>query len=248
MGKADLHVHTRVSDGLASVADVLEYVENETDLDVLAVTDHEDATGGLRARELAAKRRYRFEVVVGAEVTTLHGHLLALFVESSPKSFRSVESTLESVHEQDGLAVIPHPMSWLTRSLSRRTISRVCARAEPGIGFDGIELANPSPAGKVAGRKAAKLNETLWGLAPVGGSDAHHLLHLGRGWTEFAGCSAEDLRRALLDGATEAAMGRYPSTRDVGYGRAALGLAWGYTATPRKMLRLGQFSGRKGQR
>src|SRR5438874_11379289 len=78
VGKADLHLHTTVSDGMASVAALLEYVEQQTDLDVIAVTDHEDAAGGLRAQELAAKHRYRFEVVPGAEITTRHGHVLAL--------------------------------------------------------------------------------------------------------------------------------------------------------------------------
>ncbi|MEO9253984.1 MAG: PHP domain-containing protein, partial [Tepidiformaceae bacterium] len=175
MSKADLHIHTRVSDGMASVERVLEYVQERTDLDVIAVTDHEDATGGLRARELAAKHAYRFEVVVGAEVTTMQGHLVGLFIESAPQSFRRVESALEMIHSQGGLAVIPHPMSWLTRSLSERTIERVAARAEPGIAFDAIELANPSPAGKLTGEKARRLNARRWHLAEAGSSDAHHL-------------------------------------------------------------------------
>lgn len=106
MSKADLHIHTRVSDGLATVDRVLAYVQEETDLDVIALTDHEDATGGLRARELAAKHNYRFEVVVGAEVTTLQGHLLALFIESAPKSFRRVESALDTIHAQDRKSVV----------------------------------------------------------------------------------------------------------------------------------------------
>ncbi|HMS58695.1 MAG TPA: hypothetical protein PKA49_07550, partial [Tepidiformaceae bacterium] len=62
MGKADLHLHTSVSDGMYSVARLLEHVEHTLDLDVIAVTDHEDATGGQRARELAAQRGYRVEV------------------------------------------------------------------------------------------------------------------------------------------------------------------------------------------
>jgi predicted metal-dependent phosphoesterase TrpH len=234
VSKADLHVHTRVSDGLATVERVLAYVEEETDLDVIAITDHEDATGGLRARELAAKRGYRFEVVVGAEVTTLQGHLLALFVESAPKSFRRVESALEMIHTHGGLAVVPHPMSWLTRSIGERAIARI-VESQDGAWFDGIELANPSPAGRQTAAKARALN-LRWGLAATGGSDAHHLAHIGRGWTAFAGGGAEGLKAALLAGSTEAHMTAYPSMRDVGYGQVVMGLAWGYAATPRKML------------
>ena len=237
MGKADLHVHTRHSDGMATVAEVVEFAEYRTDLSVIAVTDHEDATGGLRARELAAKRGYRIKVVPGAEITTLHGHILALFVESTPRSFRRIETTLDTVHRLGGIAIIPHPMSWLTRSLSRRTIDRIMDRAEEGISFDGIETGNPSPAGRVTGARARHLNARIWNLAEMGGSDAHHLLHLGTGWTEFEGSTEDDLAAAIRMGATRPGMGSYPSAREVGYGRVAAGLAWGYAATPRKMLR-----------
>ena len=130
MGKADLHIHTRISDGMASVETVLERAEHATDLDVIAITDHEDARGGLEARELAAKRGLKVEVVPGAEITTRHGHLLALFIEETPPIFRSVEATIEAIHAQGGIAIAAHPMSWLTRSLSRRTIDRVVERAE----------------------------------------------------------------------------------------------------------------------
>ena len=237
MGIADLHIHTRVSDGMASIEQVLEYVEHRTSLDVIAVTDHEDVTGGLRARELAAKRRYRFEVVPGAEVTTRQGHVLAWFIEENPASFRPVESTLEMVHAQGGLAAVPHPLSWLTRSLSLRTLDRIWMRGEPGITFDAIELANPSPAGLRTQSRATIANAERWDLPAIGSSDAHHLPHIATGWTEFDGSSAADLRRAIETGATRAAMARYPSAREVGYRSLAAGLAWGYMATPRKVMR-----------
>lgn len=236
MAKADLHIHTRCSDGLASLDHVLEYVEHQTDLDVIAITDHEDARGGLRARELAAKRGYRFEVIPGAEITTLNGHLLGLFLESTPPSFRRVEKTLEAIHGAGGLAIAPHPLSWTTRSLSKRTIDRLCAVREPGIAFDAIELANPSPAGARAGRKAARLNAAIWRLPASGGSDAHHLQCIGTGWTEFPGERAAGLKAAIIEGTITAHMTRYPSLREMGLHRVALQLAWGYSATPRKLL------------
>lgn len=235
MGKADLHIHTRVSDGMASVSQVLEYIEHRTDLDVVAITDHEDAAGGLLARELAAKRGYRFEVIPGAEITTLHGHVVGIFLERTPSSFRRVESTLENIHDQGGLAIAPHPLSWLTRSLSTRTLDRVARQDGPR--FDAIELANPSPAATRTRERAVRLNQERWRLPAVGGSDAHHLPHVGAGWTEFAGSTAQALREAILGGNTVAAMGPYPGLREIGVRKVAVGLAWGYSATPRKMLR-----------
>lgn len=234
MGKADLHIHTRVSDGMAHVSEVLEYVEHRTDLDVIAITDHEDALGGLVARDLALKRGYRFEVIVGAEITTLQGHVLALFIERTPPSFRRVESTLEMIHTQGGLAVAPHPLSWLTRSVSARTLNRLTAANGPR--FDAIELGNPSPAGLRTAAKAARMNKASWRLPATGGSDAHHLGHIGTGWTEFPGTSASDLREAIREGVTAARLSAYPALADIGFGQLLGGLAWGYAATPRKML------------
>lgn len=235
MGKADLHLHTTVSDGMATVSALLDFVEQRTDLDVIAVTDHEDATGGHRARELAAKRGLRVEVVVGAEITTRHGHLLALFIDDAPPSFRSAEATIEAIHAQGGLAIVPHPMSWLTRSLSERTIDRIVSKREAGVTFDGMETANPSLAGKMTAAKTRTRNRD-WALPELGGSDAHHLPHVATGWTEFEGVGATGLRRAIVSGATTAHVGPYPGIREVGVRQVALGLAWGYAATPRKML------------
>ncbi len=236
VGKADLHIHTRVSDGMASVAQVLEYIEHRTDLDVVAITDHEDVRGGLEARDLAARRGYRFEVLPGAEITTLQGHLLAVFIERTPASFRSIETTLDAIHSQGGLAIAPHPLSWLTRSLSKRTLDRLANST--GQRLDAIELANPSPAALRTRDRAVSLNEEHWKLPVTGSSDAHHLPHIGTGWTQFAGTSAEHLREAIRSGTTQALMRPYPSLREVGMVRLAAGLAWGYSATPRKMLRM----------
>lgn len=239
MGRADLHLHTRVSDGFATVETLVDFAEHETELDLIAVTDHEDAAGGQRAREYAARRGYRLDVVVGAEVTTMHGHLLALFVDECPRSFRSIERTLEDIHQRGGLAVVPHPMSWLTRSVSRRTLDRLHARSEPGVMFDAIEIANPSPAGQLTASRA-RIRNQAWGLPETGGSDAHHLVHVATGWTEFPGSGPDALRGAIETGATVPGKSRYPGLREVGLGRAALGLAWGYAATPRKLLRAAQ--------
>jgi len=50
VGKADLHLHSTYSDGSQSVEAILKYVERYTDLDVIAITDHDCIEGALRAR------------------------------------------------------------------------------------------------------------------------------------------------------------------------------------------------------
>ena len=50
------------------------------------------------------------EVVVGEEVTTLGGHLLALYLEAPVRSYRSLRSTIAAVHDAGGIAIPAHPL------------------------------------------------------------------------------------------------------------------------------------------
>src|SRR5438309_509012 len=154
MGKADLHIHTSYSDGMADVAELLTHFESQTDLDVIAVTDHDDIRGALAARDVWARGTYRFRVVPGMEVTTIEGHVLALFIDSPLPCLRGLEETLAAIHRLGGLAIIPHPLTWLTRGLGERDIRRVMANSREGVHFDGIELTNGTPAGRLGARNA----------------------------------------------------------------------------------------------
>ena len=61
MGLADLHIHTIHSyDGTASVPAVLTRAR-QIGLDVIAITDHDEITGSLKALELAP--RYGVEIL-----------------------------------------------------------------------------------------------------------------------------------------------------------------------------------------
>jgi predicted metal-dependent phosphoesterase TrpH len=76
LGRADLHIHTLASDGTAGIAAILDHVETRTDLDVIAITDHERIDAAVAAQAISRDRALRAEVVVGEEVTTLGGHLV----------------------------------------------------------------------------------------------------------------------------------------------------------------------------
>ena len=126
-GTADLQVHTSFGDGMVDARAIFERVEATTDLDLLAVTDHDDVGGALLAREVHARGHYRFAFVPGIEVTTRSGHLLALWVEQPVASFRPLGETVAAIHRLGGLAVIPHPFSYLTRSVGQRALERLLA-------------------------------------------------------------------------------------------------------------------------
>src|SRR5215217_4477235 len=93
LGRADLHIHTLASDGTSGISEILEFAERNTDLDVISITDHERIDAAIAARAMARDRGLRVQVVVGEEVTTRGGHLLALYLEQPIKPLRSRRST-----------------------------------------------------------------------------------------------------------------------------------------------------------
>ena len=236
MGTADLHIHTRYGDGMATVPELLEHVARIGALDVIAVTEHDTLRAAEEARELHARRAYPFEVVCGIEVTTLDGHLLALYVDEPIESFKRMEPTLAAIHAQGGIAIVPHPLSWLTRSVKTRVLERVAAaHGNDGVYFDGIEEYNMSPAGRVTSARARALNRDRLHLAAVGCSDAHFLAAVGTAFTAFEGRTAAELRRSILERTTAGVDGLHPTLLQLGIGQV-LRQSWrGLTVTPRKM-------------
>lgn len=202
MGKADLHIHTIWGDGTATVRQILDRVQADTGLDVIAITDHDDIRAAWEAQDLAGA--YRFEVIPGMEITTLQGHLLALFLERPVKMLRSAEWTIQAVHDQGGLCIAPHPLSWLTRSLGEPAVRRIHANPHQEIYFDGIEVINPSLAGRVTAARVNELNQEELRLPETGSSDAHHLLGVGSAYTKFEGRTAADFRKSLTGRTTRA--------------------------------------------
>ncbi len=233
---ADLHIHTTGSDGLATPAQVLTWVETHTDLDVIAITDHDDIAPALQARELHARGQFRFELVTGMEVTTIEGHLLALYVDRRVPSFRSLPATLDAIHAQGGIAIIPHPMSPLTRSIGRHGIERILSRRSDGLWFDGIELANSSPAGKIVAGRARAFNASRFHIAPCGGSDAHYLPVIGSSYTTFPGSTAAELRAAIESVSSGCVAGKHPPLREIGLSNVARQSARAMWATPSKVV------------
>ena len=203
-GMADMHMHSLYSDGTSRIADILDHVERNTQLDVIAITDHERIDGALRAREIHRQGDYSFDLVVGEEITTRSGHLLALFLKERIRPLRSLEDTLRAVHDQGGLAIVPHPMSPLTPSIGRRSLARVLRDARPDVAFHAVELLNPSGAGRSRGAQIRALNDELLHLPGVGNSDAHLISVIGSAWTRFPGHTAQHYRAAVLNGEVQA--------------------------------------------
>jgi predicted metal-dependent phosphoesterase TrpH len=172
-------------------------------MNVIALTDHDDIRGAFLIRDLAAQRNSAVQVVTGTEVTTRSGHLLALWIEDEIPMFAPLAQTIALIHAMGGIAIAPHPLSYLTFSIGERAL-RALHAASVECRVDGIEVVNPSYAGRVRAKRAAWLNRELLGAAETGSSDAHHAQLVGTAWTDFPGTSAGELRTAIAERTTRA--------------------------------------------
>lgn len=203
MGVADPHCHTTASDGMVSPAELVAAARS-AGLDLIAITDHDTLRN---AREVLERGQAAgLAVVMGMEVTTrwpAQTHVLAWFLEQPVRSGMPLADTIDAIHAQGGLAVIPHPFmptyfascqpAMLERLIETRTV-------------DALEVVHTAPTTK--GRQArlesfyATHSDRLG--ARVGGSDSHFGAHdLGLSVTEFPGRTAEEFRRAVLERTTE---------------------------------------------
>ena len=196
MGRADLQLHSDLGDGLSSIEEILESAE-KAGLDVIALTDHDDIRGAFELRELAARRSSPVEIVTGVEVTTRSGHLLALWIEDEIPMFCSLAHALARIHQAGGIAIVPHPLSYLTFSIGEGALRQLAALGDNAKMIDAIELRNPSYAGRVRASRALWLNTHVLRVAETGSSDAHHAALVGTCWTEFPGSTTGELRSAL---------------------------------------------------
>ena len=198
LGRADLHIHTRASDGIDPIPAILSFVEASTDLDVIAITDHERIDAAVAARTMARELGHRVEVVVGEEVSTLGGHLLALFIEERVRPLRTLRTTIAEIHEQGGLAIPAHPLVPYPLCAQGWVLRRLLADRDRRVRPDAIEAFNPTMFGRPWHGRVVRF-AAEHGVATVGNSDAHEAVAVGTGWTTFPGRTGEDLRAAILE-------------------------------------------------
>jgi predicted metal-dependent phosphoesterase TrpH len=211
LGKADLHIHSIHSDGTASIPEILAHVA-ALDLHVIAITDHDCIAGARQAMQLA--RHFGVEVVVGEEVSTADGHLLALFIEDELPPGRPAAETIAAAHAQGGLCIAAHPYDRSVPSLGARGLARRAAGPARGDWpLDALEGLNAGVIWTQRGcnPRAQRVAGEL-GLPVVGGSDAHSLTAIGQAYTLFPGRSAGDLYNAIRRGEVSCA-GGYWSAR-----------------------------------
>ena len=103
---ADLHVHTSASFDSLSRPEAVVRAAAVRGLTHLAITDHETLDGALRARDAAPED---LAVIVGQEVRTSRGDMIGLYLHERVPAGLSPEETAAAIHQQGGLAGLPHP-------------------------------------------------------------------------------------------------------------------------------------------
>ncbi len=202
MGKADLHVHSTYShDSSSTIPAILNWAADSTELDVIAITDHDKITGALEAREIAP--RYGIEVIPGIEVTSSEGHVLALFVEKPIPAHRPLLETVLRVGEQGGVCIVAHPEAFMVHGASRQSICQVLAHPEASRVMQGVEVLNTGLWFRGSNERTQCFAEAL-PVAQTGSSDSHLFWTIGSGYTQFPGHTAQDFRQALQDRTTQA--------------------------------------------
>ena len=102
---AAIHVHTRHSDGTATIAAIARIAERQG-IRVLYITDH-DTLAGLERGE--AGWHGRTLVLVGEELTCQAGHVVTLNVASPVAPDQPAAQALDAIGTQQGLAFVAHP-------------------------------------------------------------------------------------------------------------------------------------------
>jgi predicted metal-dependent phosphoesterase TrpH len=202
LSKADIHIHTSYSDGLMTPAAVVEYAATETDLKVIAISDHDTIEGAVAAQRYRQRYKADFghlDIIAASEITSRDGDIVGLFLRHDVPARMSAAETVEAIHAQGGLAVAVHPYSFLLPGIVKGVKGRIHSAS-----FDGIETRNGTPTEFPSNYLAQWLNRRQKALPETGGSDAHYLRTVGQTYTLFRGETAADLRYALKTGQVQA--------------------------------------------
>jgi len=183
---AEMHCHTVWSlDSGTHLPDLLK-AARERGIQKLAITDHNTIDGALAARELEPDL-----VVVGEEIRTTGGELLAYFVSEEVPARLPLMEAIERLKRQGAVIAIPHPLDVRRHGWRERDLREILPHV------DALEVFNARCLTNEVNRRAQRFACEV-GLPGFAGSDAHSLVELGLGVTWLPDFSSADELRASL--------------------------------------------------
>ncbi len=162
--RADLHIHTTMSDGANSPKEVV-LAAFYKGLNAIAVTDHDTFQGALAAKRYASS--IDLLVITGCEVSTLEGDVLVL-CDSPVEISRSINELIDIAHSNNCLVIPAHPFDDRRNSVGDNIYN---------YRWDAIEIYNASS--PEYANKQAQLAAKILRLPGIGNSDAHSIDRIG---------------------------------------------------------------------
>jgi len=168
----DLHMHTDHSSDCATPVRVLLETARDRGLGAIAITDHNEISGALAAREVAAEMG-GIEVIVGEEVKTAsQGEVIGLFLEEKISRGMTMDETIAEIRRQGGLVYVPHPFDRLHSVPDYKHLIDMVEE------IDFMEVFNPRVAISSFNEEAERFARK-YRIIPAAGSDAHVAQGLG---------------------------------------------------------------------
>ncbi len=178
----ELHAHTRASNDCLTRPRDLVRVCAERGIDRIAITDHNTIQGALEAQALAPHL-----VIVGEEVMTAHGELLAYFVSENVPPGLPPSEAIARLRAQGAAISVSHPFDSHRKGAWREADLLAIAPL-----VDAIEVFNARCLRR-ADNDRAQVFAQAHHLPGTIGSDAHSLREIGRAfqWLPRASSAAD---------------------------------------------------------
>jgi predicted metal-dependent phosphoesterase TrpH/glycosyltransferase involved in cell wall biosynthesis len=168
----DLHMHTDHSPDCATPVDVLLSTAEERGLGAIAITDHNEISGALAARELAEESG-AVKVIVAEEVKTAEqGEVIGLFLSEKIPRGMTMAETITEIRRQGGLVYVPHPFDRLHSVPDYEHLLDIVED------IDILEVFNPRVAVTAFNEEAERF-AAKYRIVPGAGSDSHVAQGLG---------------------------------------------------------------------
>ena len=165
----DLHMHTDHSGDCATPVEALLGEAKARGLGAIAITDHNEISGALEAREKADG----IKIIVAEEVKTGdQGEVIGLFIEDKIPRGMTLQETIAEIKRQGGLVYVPHPFDRLHAVPDYPHLLDVLEDV------DAIEVFNPRVAISSFNEEAVRFAEK-YRIVCGAGSDAHVTAGLG---------------------------------------------------------------------
>jgi predicted metal-dependent phosphoesterase TrpH len=170
--EVDLHMHTDHSPDCATPVEVLLQTARDRGLGAIAITDHNEVSGALEAREIA-EQMGDIKVIVAEEVKTAkQGEVIGLFLEEKIPRGMTMAETIAAIRRQGGLVYVPHPFD---RFHSVPDYEHLLDIVEE---IDVLEVFNPRVALTSFNEEAERFARK-YRIVPGAGSDSHVAQGLG---------------------------------------------------------------------